>query len=78
MNALGAGNADVNSNNILFTIKDTELCVPVVTVSAKDNQKLLKILRKGSERSVYWNVYKAKSEIKISTASIDIFSNQTL
>ena len=29
-----------NANNIIFTIKDTELHVPVVTLSAKDNQKL--------------------------------------
>ena len=40
LSANGADNADVDSNNIIFTIKDTELCVPVVTLSAKNNQKL--------------------------------------
>ena len=31
-----------NDNDIIFTIKETKLSVPVVTVSAKYNQKLLK------------------------------------
>ena len=55
---------DTNSNNIIFPIKDTKLYVPVVTLSAKDNQKLSKLLSKGSERSVYWNEYKTKSDNK--------------
>ena len=33
----------------------------VVTLSARDNQKLLKLLNKGLERSVYWNEYETKS-----------------
>ena len=36
----------------------------VVTLSARDNQKLLKLLNKGLERSVYWNEYETKSENK--------------
>ena len=47
---------------IIFTIKDTKLYVLVVTLSAKDNQKLLKRLRKAFERFLYWNEYKTKSE----------------
>ena len=37
-----SGNDNVNndSNNIIFTIKDTKLCVPVLTLSAKSKQKL--------------------------------------
>ena len=31
-------NEDANANNIIFTIKDTQLYVPAVTLSAKDNQ----------------------------------------
>ena len=50
-------NAVANSNNIIFTIKDTKLYVTVVTISAKDN------LTKAFERSVYWKKYK-KSENK--------------
>ena len=62
--AAGADNVDSNSNNIIFTIKDTKLCLPVLTLSAKDNQKLSKLLSKGFERSVYWNEFKTKSENK--------------
>ena len=53
--------------NIIFTIKDTKLYVPVVTLSVKDTQKLLKLLSKGFERSVYWNEFKRKSENKNTT-----------
>ena len=52
---------------IIFTIKDTKLYVPVVTLSAKDNQNLSKLLSKRSERSVSWNEYKRKSESKNTT-----------
>ena len=50
------------NNNTIFAIKDTQLYVPVVTLSARDNQKLSKLLSKGFERSVYWNEYKTKSD----------------
>ena len=60
-------NADANSNNIIFTTKDRKLFIPVVTLSAKDNQKLLKLLSKGFGRSVYCNEYKTKSEYKNTT-----------
>ena len=39
------GNFDDNNN--IFTIKDAKLYVPVVTLSARDNQKLSKLLSKG-------------------------------
>ena len=48
-------------------MKGTKLYLPVVTLSAKDNQKLSKLLSKIFERSVYWNEYKAKSENKNTT-----------
>ena len=60
-------NANDNSNDIIFIVKDTKVYVLV--------QKT-KILSKGSERSVYWtersfylNEYKTKSE-NINTANI--------
>ena len=52
---------DANSN-ITFTIKDTNLYVPVEILPAKGNQKLTKPFSKLSERSIYWNEYKTKSE----------------
>ena len=41
-----------------FTITDTKLYVPVVTLKTEDNAKLSKLLNKGFKRSVYWNKYK--------------------
>ena len=68
LSAAGAGNNDpTNSNSIIFTTKETKLYVPVVILSAKDNQKLPKRISKGFERSVYWNKYKTKRENKNTT-----------
>ena len=51
MSVTGTDNANGNNddNNIIFTIKDTNLYVPVVNLSARDNQKLSKLLSKGFE-----------------------------
>ena len=47
LSADSADNTDANSNNIIFTMKDTKSYVPVVTLSEKDNnQKLSKLLSK--------------------------------
>ena len=67
MSAASGDNINADSDNIISTIKDSKLYVPAVTVSARDNQKLSKLLSKGFERSVYWNEYKTKSEIKNTT-----------
>ena len=57
----------VNLDNIVFTTKDTKLYAPVVTLSAKVNQKLSKLLSKGFEWSMYWNEHKTQSEKKNTT-----------
>ena len=56
----GADNISDNSNHIVFTIKDTKSYVPVVTLSARENEKLSKLLSQGFKRSVYLNEYKTK------------------
>ena len=53
---------------IIFSLsKAQKLYVLVVTLSARDNQKLSDLLSKGFERSVYWNEYKTKNENKNTT-----------
>ena len=52
LSAASADNTNAYPNNIIFTIKGTKLYAPVVTLSAKYNQKLSKLLSKGSERSL--------------------------
>ena len=46
------------ANTAIFKIIDVKLYVPVVTLSAEDNVKLLKLLSEGFKRTVYWNEYK--------------------
>ena len=45
----------------IFTITDTKLYVPVVTLKTEDNVKLSKLLREGFKRPIYWNKYKVIS-----------------
>ena len=40
-----------------FTITDTKLYVPVVTLKTEDNSKLSKLLSEGFKRAIYWNEY---------------------
>ena len=73
-----SANSNDNANNIIFTIKDTTLYIPVATFSARNNKKLSKLLSKRFERSLYWNEYKTKSDKKIQQMNIDSFKNQIL
>ena len=41
-----------------FTITDTKLYVPIVTLKTEDNAKLSKLLGEGFKRSSCWNKYK--------------------
>ena len=42
-----------------FAITDTKLYVPVVTLSTKDNAKLLQQLKVGFKRTINWNKYQS-------------------
>ena len=42
-----------------FKITVAKLCVPIVTLSSEDNEKLSKLLSEEFKRPVYWNEYKA-------------------
>ena len=42
-----------------FKIKDTKLYVPVVTLSAENDNKLLKQLKTGFKRTITWNKYRS-------------------
>ena len=53
LSAVGNNNTNDNLNNNIFTVKDTKLYVSVVTLLARDNQKLLKLFSKGFKRLVY-------------------------
>ena len=42
-----------------FTITDTKLYVPVVTLSTQDNTKLLQQLKSGFKRTINWKKYQS-------------------
>ena len=51
------------NQNVTFQITDTKLYVPVVTLSAQDNSKLLQQLKSGFKRVYNWNKYLSKPEL---------------
>ena len=50
-----------------FKITNTKLHVTIVTLSSKDNVKLVKLLQEGFTRPVYWN----ENQTKIETRNLD-------
>ena len=50
-----------------FEIANTKLYVPVITLSTQDNVKLLKQLESGFKRTINWNKYQSKTQIKCKT-----------
>ena len=59
-----ASGDNVNNRETTFKITSTKLCVPIVTLSTKDNVNLTKQLNEAFKRSVHWNEYKSKIETK--------------
>ena len=54
---------DVANQNPIFAITETNLYVPVVTLSTQDNAKLLPQLKPGFKRIISWNKYLSKPEL---------------
>ena len=46
--------------NTKFKTRNTKFYVPIVTLSNKDNIKLVKLLEEGFKRPVYWDEYQTK------------------
>ena len=54
---------DVANQIPTFTITETNLYVPVATLSTQDNAKLLPQLKSGFKRTISWNKYLPKPEL---------------
>ena len=54
---------DVANQNPTFTTTETNLYIPVVTLSTQDNAKLLPQLKSGFKRTISWNKYLSKPEL---------------
>ena len=46
--------------NATFTITDTKLYIPVVTLSTKDDNNFLEQLKSGFKRTIKWNKYRSE------------------
>ena len=58
------------ANTATFKITDAKIYVPIVTLSIKDNSKLLKLLNKGFKRPICWNEYKVTPNEIVEIAAV--------
>ena len=54
-----------------FTITETNLYVPVVTLSTQDNAKLLPQLKSGFKRTLSWDKYLVKPEVLAQNSNLN-------
>ena len=57
------------TGNAVFIINDTNLHVPVVTLSKEDNKDFIEQQNKGFQRFIYWNEYKTKEQTEDGNAN---------
>ena len=62
---------DVENQVPIFTITETNLYVPVVTLSTQNNAKLLPKLKPGFKRTITWNKYLPKPELLVQNANLN-------
>ena len=62
---------DFNNQVTTFTITETNLYVPVVTLSTQDNEILLPQLKNGFKRTISCNKYLAKPELFAQSANLN-------
>ena len=61
-----------NANqNPAFIITETNLYVPVVTLSTQDNSKFLPQLKNGFKRTIAWTKYLAKPELLAQNSNLN-------
>ena len=63
----------IDTKATTFTITDTKLYGPVVTLSTQDNAKLLQQLKSGFKRTTDWNKYQSKLSIQVPKNIVDDF-----
>ena len=59
----------------IFTITDTNLYVPIITLSIQDNAKLLQQLKSGFKRTINWNKYELKLTVQAQNQYLDSVIN---
>ena len=66
-----------NPANPTFEITDTKLCVPVVTLSTKDNNNFLEQLKSEFKRTFKWNKYRSEITNQTKTNHLNHLIDQT-
>ena len=60
-----------------FSITDGELYIPVVTLSAEDDNKLLQQLKRGFKTTIKWNKYRWEMIIQAKTNNLNYLIDPT-
>ena len=66
-----------NPTNATFKVKDTKLYVPVVTLSAQDDNKLLEQLKTGFKRTIRRSKYRSEMSNQNKTDNLDYLVDST-
>ena len=69
-----SNNADRDTT---FSITNTKLYFPVVTLSTQDSTKLLEQLKSGFKRTINWNKYQSKVSTQRKNQYLDYLINPT-
>ena len=70
-------NRDKSPTGAKFKIKDTKLYVPVVTLSAQDDNKLLEQLSTGFKRTIKWNKHESEMSNQDEIDSLNYLADPT-
>ena len=62
---------NVQNQNATFSVTDTKLYVPVVTLSTQENTKFLQQLKSGFKRVINWNKYLSKPDLLAQNANLN-------
>ena len=77
INAQGDNPAIVPPKGLEFQITDTELYVPVVTLSEENDIKLLEKLKSGFKRTIKWNKYRSQKTIQNNNNNLNYLIDPT-
>ena len=62
--------------NATFKITDTKLYVPVVTLSAENDNKSLQQLKTGFKKTIKWNKYRSEVTYQVKNNSLNYLIDQ--
>ena len=66
-----------NPTNATFKITDTKLYIPVVTLSTKNDKRLLEQLRTGFKRTIKWNKFRSEMTNQTQNSNLNYLIDPT-